>query len=111
LEGMPLSAAGLKAHARTLGFDLCGIAPAGDFPELDFLRQWLERGYAADMGWLARSADRRADRARVARARGDVAPATNCNNRPQNSFPILQVLSSTRSSIREGRDATPRRNQ
>src|SRR5688500_17887714 len=56
-----ISPASIKDKARDLGFDLCGIAPAESFPELSFLREWLERGYAAGMEWMARSADRRAD--------------------------------------------------
>ena len=44
-----------------MGFDLCGIASADAFPELSFLREWLARGYAGEMGWIARSAERRAD--------------------------------------------------
>ena len=51
----------IKAHARTLGFDACGIAPAADHPELRFYREWLDRGYAGDMAYLQRTADRRAD--------------------------------------------------
>ena len=51
----------IKARARELGFDLCGIAPASDHPELAFFREWLDRGYAGDMAYLNRSADRRAD--------------------------------------------------
>ena len=56
-----LSSSTIKDKARDLGFDLCGIAPADSFPELAFLREWLDRGYAGTMGWMARSADRRAD--------------------------------------------------
>ena len=56
-----LTSSSIKDQARDLGFDLCGIAPAESFPELSFLREWLDRGYAGDMGWMARSADRRAD--------------------------------------------------
>ena len=56
-----LTAASIKAHSRILGFDLCGIAPAGAFPELRFLREWLDRGYAGEMAYMARTADRRAD--------------------------------------------------
>jgi epoxyqueuosine reductase len=56
-----VTAGEVKAHALTLGFDLCGIAPAGDLPELRFLREWLDRGYAGDMQYLHRSADRRLD--------------------------------------------------
>ena len=55
----------IKARARALGFDLCGIAPAADLPELPFLRRWLDRGYAGQMGYLERTADRRADARQV----------------------------------------------
>ena len=60
-----LTAAGVKARARELGFDACGIAPAGDHPELRFFAEWMARGYAASMAYLERSADRRADVRRV----------------------------------------------
>jgi epoxyqueuosine reductase len=56
-----LTAAAIKSKARELGFDLCGIAPATDHPELTFFREWLDRGYAGEMAYLERSADRRAD--------------------------------------------------
>jgi epoxyqueuosine reductase len=56
-----MNAADIKAKSRELGFDLCGIAPASDHPELTFFRDWLNRGYAGDMAYLDRSADRRAD--------------------------------------------------
>jgi epoxyqueuosine reductase len=38
--------------ARSLGFDLCGIAAAKEFPELGQLKDWLERGYAGEMNYL-----------------------------------------------------------
>jgi epoxyqueuosine reductase len=56
-----MTAADIKAKARALGFDLCGIAPASDHPELTFFREWLKRGYAGDMTYLNRSARRCAD--------------------------------------------------
>ena len=56
-----LSSAAIKQHAAELGFDLCGVAPAQDFPELKFLPEWLARGYAGDMHYMAKSAERRAD--------------------------------------------------
>jgi len=56
---------GVKYRARQLGFDLCGIAPAGALPELRLLRQWIDRGYAGTMGYLPRTAERRADVRRV----------------------------------------------
>ena len=60
-----LSSSDIKARAKALGFDLCGIAPAGDLPELRFFDEWLARGYAAEMAYLQRTADRRADVRRV----------------------------------------------
>ena len=56
-----LTATTLKAHALELGFDLCGVAQAVDHPELGFLPQWLAAGYSGDMGYLPRTARRRAD--------------------------------------------------
>jgi len=38
--------------ARAAGFDLCGIAPAAEFPELAHLQEWLERGHAGEMRYL-----------------------------------------------------------
>jgi epoxyqueuosine reductase len=60
-----LTSIAIKDKARSLGFDACGIAPAADHPELRFFPEWLARGYAGSMAYLARSADRRADVRRV----------------------------------------------
>jgi epoxyqueuosine reductase len=49
----------IKAHAREIGFDRCGIAPVGPFPEQAFLEAWLRRGHAGTMTYLARSAKKR----------------------------------------------------
>ncbi|HSC28264.1 MAG TPA: tRNA epoxyqueuosine(34) reductase QueG [Vicinamibacterales bacterium] len=51
----------IRQQSRAVGFDLCGIAPAGALPELAFLRDWLDRGYAGDMTYMHESANRRAD--------------------------------------------------
>jgi epoxyqueuosine reductase len=56
-----MNAADIKSCALSIGFDACGIAPAGAHPELTFFREWLDRGYAGEMGYLHRSADKRAD--------------------------------------------------
>src|SRR5262245_28501532 len=72
----------IKQKARELGFDLCGIAAASDLPELAFFRSWLARGYAGEMGYLHRSADRRADvRSVVPSARSVIVTGTlyNCD--------------------------------
>src|SRR5262245_31124832 len=58
---MSLTSSRIKEKASALGFDLCGIAAADDYPELAYLQEWLAKGYAGEMGWMARSAERRAD--------------------------------------------------
>jgi epoxyqueuosine reductase len=57
----PVTSADVKREAAALGFDLCGVSPAAAFPQLAFLREWLDRGYAGDMHYLQRSSGRRAD--------------------------------------------------
>lgn len=56
-----LTSASIKQQALTLGFDICGVAPAGALPELQFLPEWLARGYAGEMIYLHKSAHARAD--------------------------------------------------
>jgi epoxyqueuosine reductase len=56
-----MTASDIKAKASELGFDLCGIAPAANHPELGFLREWLAKGYAGTMTYLHRSAKKRLD--------------------------------------------------
>jgi epoxyqueuosine reductase len=60
-----LTSSAIKARALEIGFDRCGIAPVGPFPELRFLGEWLERGYAGTMDYMTRTAARRAEAARV----------------------------------------------
>jgi epoxyqueuosine reductase len=56
-----LDSASVKARAFELGFNLCGIAPAGDAEELQRLALWLGRGYGGRMTYLNRTARVRAD--------------------------------------------------
>ncbi|MCX6543266.1 MAG: tRNA epoxyqueuosine(34) reductase QueG [Acidobacteria bacterium] len=56
-----MTSAQIKARATELGFDLCGVAPVGDFPELGYLPSWLAEGRAGRMTYLNRTARRRAD--------------------------------------------------
>ena len=44
----------IKEKARSLGFDLVGVAPLGPFPEAGFYPKWLESGYAGEMQYLER---------------------------------------------------------
>jgi epoxyqueuosine reductase len=83
-----LDAHAIKQKARELGFDLCGIALAESFPELAFLRTWLDRGYAGEMAYMARTADRRADvRAVLPGARSVIVTGTLYNTDPPYSPP------------------------
>jgi epoxyqueuosine reductase len=78
-----LTSSAIKTRAFALGFDLCGIAPAGDFRELAFLREWISRGYAGEMAYIPRSADRRADvRLVVPGARSVIVMGTLYNTVP-----------------------------
>jgi epoxyqueuosine reductase len=75
-----VTAAAIKSKAQELGFDACGIAPADDLPELPSFREWLDRGYAGEMSYLARTAVRRADvRHVLPSARTVIVTATNYN--------------------------------
>jgi epoxyqueuosine reductase len=56
-----VDAASLKARARELGFDACGITAADPAPRADFYRQWLADGRAGEMQWMGREPDRRGD--------------------------------------------------
>ena len=46
---------GVKRAARRLGFDLVGIAEPRPSDQITRYREWLKRGYHAEMGYLARS--------------------------------------------------------
>ena len=73
-----LTSFAVKAQAQTLGFDVCGIAPATPLPELARLHDWLARGHAGEMSYLARTADTRADIQRfLPGARSVVVTGTN----------------------------------
>jgi hypothetical protein len=39
--------------ATEAGFDLAGIAAAGDSPELEYFPQWIAEGRAGEMKYLA----------------------------------------------------------
>ena len=42
----------IKHSARELGFDLAGIAPVGQFRELEYFPEWIAAGYHGQMGYL-----------------------------------------------------------
>ena len=52
----------IKQRARTIGFDMIGIVRADQLEaERNRLLEWLSRGYHADMHWMARDPEKRAD--------------------------------------------------
>jgi epoxyqueuosine reductase len=51
----------IKAQAFGLGFDLAGIARLGPADTADAFDRWVARGYAGDMHYLPRWADKRRD--------------------------------------------------
>lgn len=55
----------LKSQARALGFDLVGVARLGPAETAPLFDEWLARGFAGDMSYLERGADKRGDPRRV----------------------------------------------
>jgi epoxyqueuosine reductase len=51
----------IKAQAFGLGFDLAGITPLGPVETAAAFRDWIDRGYAGDMDYLERGAEKRYD--------------------------------------------------
>jgi epoxyqueuosine reductase len=51
----------LKAQAYGLGFDLVGIARLGPVESASAFETWVDAGYAGEMAWLARGAEKRRD--------------------------------------------------
>lgn len=51
----------VKAEALRLGFDLVGVARAGEVTEAPLLREWLDRGHHAGMAWMADHFSKRVD--------------------------------------------------
>ena len=74
-------------RAKALGFDLCGIARAEKFPELDRTDEWLARGYAGEMNYLADR--RRSDPQTVMpRLRSVIVCALNYNSAAPRSIDV-----------------------
>jgi epoxyqueuosine reductase len=51
----------VKAQAYGLGFDLAGITTLGPMETADAFDSWIERGYAGEMQYLPRGAEKRRD--------------------------------------------------
>ncbi|MCS5635842.1 MAG: tRNA epoxyqueuosine(34) reductase QueG [Myxococcota bacterium] len=55
----------VKALALALGFDRAGICSAAPSAQTRFVREWVGRGYAGEMGYIGRRLDEREDPARL----------------------------------------------
>ena len=51
---------GIKAQGTAMGFDLVGISPAGEPTHAESFAAWLRRGYHGEMGYMSRTAGKRA---------------------------------------------------
>ena len=49
----------IKAKALEVGFDLVGISPVDSFPENQFYKEWLARGFAGEMRYMERDPEKR----------------------------------------------------
>jgi len=49
----PADTAWIVDQAKSLGFDRCGVVHAEKFPELEHTAEWLARGFAGEMKYLA----------------------------------------------------------
>ncbi len=54
-------AAEIKARARRLGFELCGVAPVRTSDRAAYLRRWVAEGRHGEMAWLADTVELRLD--------------------------------------------------
>ena len=51
----------IKDKATEIGFDLVGISPVDKFPENQFYKEWLDKGFSGEMSYLERNAEKRED--------------------------------------------------
>jgi len=92
----------LRRHARELGFDLVGIAPADPLEGVQFYARWLALGYAGEMEYLKRHLDRRHDpRKLVAGARSVICVGMKYH---QPAAPTPDALSGTLACYARGDD-------
>lgn len=70
----------IKEKAYNLGFTLIGISPVGDYPESQYYKKWLNKGYQASMDYMSRNEEKRQDvRNLVPGARSVISCAVNYN--------------------------------
>jgi epoxyqueuosine reductase len=87
------SKAAIKEKARSLGFELTGVAALGPFPETIFYPKWLEQGYAGEMHYLGRQQPAKLQpESLMPGAKSVIVCAMNYNSpRPRTSFDRLRA--------------------
>jgi epoxyqueuosine reductase len=83
----------IKEKARSLGFQLVGIAPTGPSPESLFYPEWLARGYAGEMQYLEKQTPGRMNAETILPgARSVIVCAMNYNtDRPLTTYDGLRA--------------------
>ncbi|MCA9512412.1 MAG: tRNA epoxyqueuosine(34) reductase QueG, partial [Myxococcales bacterium] len=78
--------------ALALGFDLAGVAPVEPGSDTERLREWVARGYAGSMGWMAARLEERVDPRRVLEgARSALVVGLACDDGCERPPPALRV--------------------
>jgi epoxyqueuosine reductase len=77
----------IAERAKALGFDLCGVVHADKFPELARMEEWLARGYAGEMKYLA-DPRRSEPQSAFPRIRSVIVCALNYNTAPPYSTEV-----------------------
>src|SRR5215469_15403411 len=52
VRGIHEISADVRAAASDAGFELAGIAPVRDFPELEYFPEWIAAGHGGEMKYL-----------------------------------------------------------
>ena len=71
----------IKEAGYKIGFDLIGIAPVAEYPESQFYKTWLNKGYEATMSYMSKNPERREDvRNIMPTAKSVISCAVNYNS-------------------------------
>ena len=84
----------IESRAKELGFDLCGVVSAANFPELQLAEEWLGRGFAGEMKYLSDPRRRSAESA-FPGIRSVIVCALNYNTNSPKSTDIVRMPKTT----------------
>jgi epoxyqueuosine reductase len=90
----------IKAWARDLGFEACGIAPARSIERADYFQRWLAAGRAGSMGYLHRNFEKRVDPAQLLpNARSVIVAALGYHQTPPPDWHTVDESQSPRGRV------------